>query len=156
MASKIFQSVTGKLTWTHYCELMGVSDSQRRSFYEHEAANSGWSVREMRRQMDSMLFERLLKAKDEARREHVMALANEGVVPRDPADIIREPYVLEFLGLPVSDTMILPRLAIMLAKNGYLYKVMLMQLSVIHKLAYSVHSQKILQDSTTSCFGASS
>ena len=100
---QIFQSVTGKLTWTHYCELMGVGDSQRRSFYEHEAANSGWSVREMRRQMDSMLFERLLKAKDEARREHVMALANEGVVPRDPADIIREPYVLEFLDLPEDE-----------------------------------------------------
>jgi len=100
---QIFQSVTGKLSWTHYCELMSVSDPQRRSFYEHEAANSGWSVREMRRQMDSLLFERLLKAKDEARREHVLALANEGVVPRDPADIIREPYVLEFLDLPEDE-----------------------------------------------------
>ena len=100
---QIFQSVTGKLTWTHYCELMGVGDPQRRSFYEHEAANSGWSVREMRRQMDSLLFERLLKAKDETRREHVLALASEGVVPRDPADIIREPYVLEFLDLPEDE-----------------------------------------------------
>ena len=50
------QSVTGQLTWTHYCELMGVRDDLKRSFYEREAARSGWSVRELRRQMDSMLF----------------------------------------------------------------------------------------------------
>lgn len=44
----IFQSVTGKLTWTHYCELLSISDADKRSFYEKEAINSGWSVREMK------------------------------------------------------------------------------------------------------------
>ena len=47
----ICQSVTGKLTWTHYCELLSISDADKRSFYEKEAINSGWSVREMKRQM---------------------------------------------------------------------------------------------------------
>lgn len=97
---EIFQSVTGKLTWTHYCELMGVRDDLKRSFYEREAANSGWSVRELRRQMDSMLFERVLNAHDDARREYVLALANEGVLYRRASDALREPVTLEFLDLP--------------------------------------------------------
>ena len=97
------QSLTVKLTWTHYCELMGVEGDAKRNFYIHEAANCGWDVRELRRQIDSMLFERVLKAKDDVRREHILALANEGVVPRDPADIIREPYVLEFVDLPEDE-----------------------------------------------------
>lgn len=56
----IFQTVSGKLSWSHYCELLSVSDKEKRSFYEKEAVNSGWSVRELRRQMESSLFERLL------------------------------------------------------------------------------------------------
>ena len=51
------QSVTGKLTWTHYCELLTISDPDKRSFYEKEAVNSNWSVRELKRQIDSSLFE---------------------------------------------------------------------------------------------------
>lgn len=94
------QSLTVKLTWTHYCELMSIEDDDKRGFYEHEAANCGWTVRELRRQIDSLLFERLLKAKDDVSREHIMALATEGVVPRDPADIIKDPYVPEFIDLP--------------------------------------------------------
>ncbi len=54
------QSVTGKLTWTHYCELLTISDPDKRGFYEKEAVNSNWSVRELKRQIDSSLFERLL------------------------------------------------------------------------------------------------
>ena len=53
----IFQSVTGKLSWTHYCELLSISDREKRSFYEKEAANSGWSVREMKRQIEDFLLE---------------------------------------------------------------------------------------------------
>lgn len=56
----ICQSVTGKLSWTHYCELLSISDADKRSFYEKEAINSSWSVREMRRQMATSLYERLL------------------------------------------------------------------------------------------------
>ena len=63
----IFQSVTGKLSWTHYCELLSISDREKRSFYEKEAANSGWSVRELRRQMESSLFERLLLSRGDCK-----------------------------------------------------------------------------------------
>ena len=54
------QSVTGKLTWTHYCELLSISDASKRRFYERESINSCWSVREMKRQIHSSLYERLL------------------------------------------------------------------------------------------------
>ena len=94
------QTLSVKLTWSHYCELLDLEDDNKRLFYEHEAANSGWSVRELRRQMNSMLFERILNAKDDARREYVLSLANEGVSYRQPADALREPITLEFLDLP--------------------------------------------------------
>ena len=54
----IFQSVTGKLSWTHYCELLYISDDDKRSFYEKEAINANWSVRELKRQISTSLFER--------------------------------------------------------------------------------------------------
>lgn len=96
----IFQSVTGKLSWTHYCELLSISDREKRSFYEKEAANSGWSVREMKRQIESSLFERLLLSRGDANKEQVLALAEKGVDYTKPEDIIKDPYVFEFLGLP--------------------------------------------------------
>lgn len=94
------QTLSVKLTWSHYCELLDLDDDLKRSFYEREAANSGWSVRELRRQMNSMLFERTLNARDDARRSDIMALANEGVTYQEPKDAVRNPYVLEFLDLP--------------------------------------------------------
>ena len=72
------QSVTGKLTWTHYCELLTISDPEKRSFYEKEAVNSNWSVRELKRQIDSSLFERLLLSRGDANKEQVLALAEKG------------------------------------------------------------------------------
>ena len=95
-----FQTVSGKLSWSHYCELLGISDSERRSFYEKEAVNAGWSVRELKRQIDSSLFERLLLSKGDINKETVLALAENGAEISEPADIIRDPYVFEFLGLP--------------------------------------------------------
>ncbi len=94
------QTLSVKLTWSHYCELLDLDDDIKRSFYEREAANSGWSVRELRRQMNSMLFERTLNARDDARRGDILALANKGVVYQEPKDAVRNPYVLEFLDLP--------------------------------------------------------
>lgn len=96
----ICQTLSGKLTFSHYCEMLDLDDDEKRSFYEREAANAGWSVRELRRQMDSMLFERVLSAKDEASRRDVLELANEGIAYRQPSDAVKTPYVLEFLGLP--------------------------------------------------------
>lgn len=96
----IFQSVSGKLSWTHYCELLAISDKDRRSFYEKEAINSGWSVREMKRQIETSLYERLLLSDGKTNKETVLALAQNGIEMATPADIIKDPYVFEFLGLP--------------------------------------------------------
>ena len=62
LTHKKFQTLSGKLSWSHYCELITVEDELKMRFYEHEAANSGWSVRDLRRQMNSLLFERVLAA----------------------------------------------------------------------------------------------
>ena len=100
------QSVTGKLTWTHYCELLSISDPEKRSFYEKEAVNSNWSVRELKRQIDSSLFERLLLSRGDANKEQVLALAEKGIEIAEPSDLIRDPYVFEFLGIPEDKPML--------------------------------------------------
>ncbi|MBO5232106.1 MAG: DUF1016 family protein, partial [Clostridia bacterium] len=84
----------------HYCELHSISDEQKRSFYEKECVNSRWSVRELRRQIESSLFERLLLSGGVDNKERVLSLALKGNEISKPADIIRDPYVFEFLGLP--------------------------------------------------------
>ena len=100
------QSVTGKLTWTHYCELLTISDLEKRSFYEKEAVNSNWSVRELKRQIGSSLFERLLLSRGDANKEQVLALAGKGIEIAEPSDLIRDPYVFEFLGIPEDKPML--------------------------------------------------
>lgn len=94
------QSVTGKLSWTHYCELLIISDKDKRSFYEREAINSKWSVREMKRQIETSLYERLLLSKGEVNKAEVFNLAMKGIELAKPSDMIKDPYVFEFLGLP--------------------------------------------------------
>ncbi len=94
------QTVSVKLSWSHYCELLTISDLNERSFYEKEAADANWSVRELKRQVESSLFERLLLSHGEANKEQVLALAQKGNEIARPSDIIRDPYVFEFLGLP--------------------------------------------------------
>ena len=86
------------MNWSHYCELLSISDKKKRSFYEKEAVNAGWSVREMKRQIDSSLFERLPLSRGDANKEQVLALAEKGVDYAKPEDIIKDPYVFEFLG----------------------------------------------------------
>jgi len=94
---QIFQSVTGKLTWTHYADLLSVSDDIARGFYEKQAANDNWSVRELKRQISSSLFERLALSQDKS---GVLKLSEKGLVVSEPKDIIKDPYVLEFLQIP--------------------------------------------------------
>ena len=94
------QSLTGKLTRTHYCELLGIADKDKRSFYEKECEKSGWSVRELKRQIDTSLFERLLLSDGRANKEKVISLAETGIELNKPSDIIKDPYVFEFLGVP--------------------------------------------------------
>lgn len=97
---EIQQTVSVKLTWSHYCELLSISDKDRRNFYEKECVNSGWSVRELRRQMESSLFERLLLSSGNTNKEKVLSLAQKGNEITSPQDIIKDPYVFEFLGIP--------------------------------------------------------
>lgn len=100
------QSLTGKLTWTHYCELLSISDADKRSFYEKEAVNAGWSVRELKRQISTSLYERLLLSDGKTNKETVLALAQKGVEMAEPSDMIKDPYVFEFLGLPENKPML--------------------------------------------------
>ena len=101
----IQQTVSVKLSWSHYCELLSISDPDKRSFYEKEALNANWSVRELKRQIDSSLFERLLLSRGDANKEQVLSLALKGNEISQPSDIIRDPYVFEFLGLPEDKPM---------------------------------------------------
>jgi predicted nuclease of restriction endonuclease-like (RecB) superfamily len=104
---QIFQSVTGKLTWTHYAELLSVSDDNARRFYEKQAINENWSVRELKRQINSSLFERLALSKD---KDGVLKLAERGQIITEPKDIVKDPYVLEFLQIPEEHRMTESRL----------------------------------------------
>lgn len=99
------QTLSGKLSWSHYCELLSISDPDKRSFYEKEAINANWSVRELKRQIESSLFERLLLSRGNVNKEKVLSLALKGNEISTPADIIRDPYVFEFLGLPEDKPM---------------------------------------------------
>ena len=103
---QIQQTASVKLSWSHYCELLSISDPDKRSFYEKEAVNSNWSVRELKRQIDSSLFERLLLSRGDANKEQVLALAEKGAEIAEPADLIRDPYVFEFLGIPEDKPML--------------------------------------------------
>ena len=91
---------SGFLTWSHYLEILRADDPLEIAFYQKECEISKWSVRELRRQMQSMLFHRIALSRD---KEGVLALANEGNRVQKPEDILRDPYVLEFAGLPVSE-----------------------------------------------------
>ena len=93
----ILQTVSAKLSWSHYVELLKIDDPLERSFYEKEAESEHWGVRELKRQMDSMLFHRLALSTDRA---EVLRLAKEGEIIERPEDILREPYIFEFTGLP--------------------------------------------------------
>jgi len=88
-----------KLTWSHYLELMIIQDKDKRSFYENECINENWSVRELRRQLDTSLFERLLLSDGKVNKEKVLELSKKGQIISKPSDIVKQPYVFEFLGI---------------------------------------------------------
>ncbi|MBO5488010.1 MAG: DUF1016 family protein [Eubacterium sp.] len=106
LAYPICQTLSGKLSWSHYCELLSISDIDKRSFYEKETINSGWSVRELKRQITTSLYERLLLSKGKTNKETVLALAGKGIEMSAPLDIIKDPYVFEFLGMPENKPML--------------------------------------------------
>ncbi|TVQ49001.1 MAG: DUF1016 family protein [Saprospirales bacterium] len=92
-------SVDFKLNWSHYLKLMRIDEKDERKFYEIEAANNNWSVRELQRQFDSALYTRLALSRD---KEKVKELSEKGWVPEKLKDAIKDPYILEFIGLSVD------------------------------------------------------
>lgn len=93
----ILQTVSAKLSWSHYVELLKIEDYMERSFYLKECEQENWGVRELRRQMKSMLFQRLVLSKEKT---EVIWLSTEGQVVEKAEDILKDPYVFEFVGLP--------------------------------------------------------
>jgi predicted nuclease of restriction endonuclease-like (RecB) superfamily len=94
--SLISESYPFKLSWTHYQVLMRIKDEDERRFYEIEAANQQWSVNDLKRQYSSSLYERLALSRN---KDEVMRLAKEGQTIDKPHDMLKNPLVLEFLGM---------------------------------------------------------
>ena len=91
------ETLSHQLTWSHYFELLKCEDPLEMQFYMKESIKERWKVRELKRQIKSSLFQRIALSTD---KEGVLALAHEGHQVQTPADIIRDPYVLEFTGIP--------------------------------------------------------
>ena len=95
--SDSIQGFSPALSWSHYRTLSKIKNKNERLFYEIEAGKEGWSVPVLERQIHSFLFARLLKSRD---KNGVLKLATEGQAVKNPADTIKDPYILDFLGLP--------------------------------------------------------
>ncbi len=89
------------LSWSHYLKLMRIDDENERKFYEIESSKNNWSVRELDRQYDSALYARLVLSRD---KDEVKKLSEKGLVLEKPKDVIKDPYILEFIGLPEKST----------------------------------------------------
>lgn len=94
-----FEEISTELSWTHYNELIIIKDDTKRKFYEKECINSHWSVRELKRQLNTSLYERLLLSDGKTNKEKVLELSKKGQLISKPSDLIKEPYVFEFLGI---------------------------------------------------------
>ena len=89
------------LSWSHYIKLMRIDDNDERKFYEIESVKNNWSVRELKRQYDSALFTRLMLSRD---KKKVKQLSEKGLLLEKPKDAIKDPYILEFIGLSEHPT----------------------------------------------------
>ena len=92
----IATTVLSQLSWSHYLELIKIKEENKRNFYLKEVISSKWSVRELQRQKNSLLYERLLLSKD---KEKVLELAEKGQVIKTGKDLVKDPFVLEFLDI---------------------------------------------------------
>jgi predicted nuclease of restriction endonuclease-like (RecB) superfamily len=97
LAYRKWQTVSAKLSWSHYTLLLSVSDEMARNFYEKQCVIDKWSIRELKRQIQSALFQRIALSKD---KKGVLELSQEGHIIENNKDIVKDPYVLEFLGIP--------------------------------------------------------
>lgn len=89
-----------KLSWSHYLQLIKIENEEERKFYEIEAVSNSWSVREFERQYDSSLYERLVLSRDKS---GIKKLSEEGQLITKPSDAVKDPYILDFLGLEEQD-----------------------------------------------------
>ena len=92
----IANALRSQLNWTQYRALIQISDPDKREYYELESVNNGWTARETERQINSQLYERLLLSND---KKSVLAVARKERIPESPKEIIKDPMILEFLGL---------------------------------------------------------
>jgi len=93
---EIRTTVMSELSWSHYLELIKIDDNNKRNFYMKEAINSQWSVRELQRQRDSLLYERLITTKD---KDKILELVTKGHDIKTGKDLIKDPFILEFLDI---------------------------------------------------------
>ena len=92
----IANTLRSQLNWSQYRRLIQIEDPDKREYYELESVNEGWTARETERQINSMLYERLLLSNE---KEKVLAVARNQRIPESPTEVIKDPMVLEFLGL---------------------------------------------------------
>lgn len=92
----IWKTVSSKLSWSHYLELIKIDNEQKRKFYLNECINSKWSVRELQRQRGSLLYERLTISAD---KEKILELSEKGQILKTSKDLVKDPFVLEFLDI---------------------------------------------------------
>lgn len=92
-----FQTVSGKLGWSHYAELLSIEEDLARQFYENQSLKENWSVRELKRQIDSALFHRIAISRN---KDEIITMSKQGITINDAKDIIKDPYILEFLDMP--------------------------------------------------------
>ena len=92
----IANTLRSQLNWSQYRRLIQIDDPDKREYYELESVNNAWTARETERQINSMLYERLLLSND---KESVLAVARKQRIPESPTEVIKDPMVLEFLGL---------------------------------------------------------
>lgn len=88
--------MSSKLSWSHYLELIKIIDKNKRDFYFNECLNARWSVRELQRQRDSLLYERLTLSAD---KEKILELSEKGQILKTSKDLVKDPFVLEFLDI---------------------------------------------------------
>ena len=92
----IATTVSSQLSWSHYLEILKIEEETKRNFYIKETINSKWSVRELQRQRDSLLYERLTLSAD---KDKILELSEKGQILRTSKDLVKGPFVLEFLDI---------------------------------------------------------
>ncbi|MDQ7796850.1 MAG: PDDEXK nuclease domain-containing protein [Spirochaetia bacterium] len=112
------ETLSHELTWSHYFEILKADNDLEISFYTRQCEMEHWSVRELKRQMKSMLFHRLALSKD---KEGVLEIARNGTEIQQPEDLIKDPYIFEFLGVPAQERVLEGELEQRLIQNLELF-----------------------------------